>query len=178
MAGDLQISAFEIGHCLGALSDGVLAELTRKDQAHSGLDLTGSHGGLLRVARDGACLGGDLLEQVVGEPIEDAHGVPADCGLRSHLLQYTEDVRFEARPCGGDLSGAFGLAGWATTSTGSFGGGGVPGGSGGSFLALWAAAAIAVASAYLFCQRVQPIRYIVPYCLNNNNKQQRTHIKH
>ena len=132
MAGDLAISASEVGHGLGALRDGMLAELAWKDQAHGSLDLTGGHGALPGVARDGASLAGDPLEQVVDERVEDADGVLADYSLRRHLLQYTEDVRFEAGPHSGVLSGSFGRASWTTTSTGSFGGRGVLGGS--SFL--------------------------------------------
>ena len=43
------LSRGELGDGLGALRDGMLGQLAREDQAHSGLDLTGGDGGLLGV---------------------------------------------------------------------------------------------------------------------------------
>ncbi len=41
----------ELCNSLGSLGDGVLGELTRKDESDSSLDLTGRQGGLLVIAR-------------------------------------------------------------------------------------------------------------------------------
>ena len=43
----------------------MLGELTGEDEAHSGLDLARSHGGLLVVTSKVLCLSGDLVEDIL-----------------------------------------------------------------------------------------------------------------
>ena len=62
-----------------------------KDQADSCLDFPRSHCGLLVVAGQGGRLGGDLLEDVVDERVQDGHGLGADAGVRVHLLQHLHE---------------------------------------------------------------------------------------
>ncbi|KAL5656562.1 hypothetical protein ACJX0J_035881, partial [Zea mays] len=52
----------KLGNRLGPFGDGVLGELAGEDEAHRGLDLPGGDGGLLVVAGELGCLGGELLE--------------------------------------------------------------------------------------------------------------------
>ena len=92
---NLQISDTEQGDSLGALRDGMLAELTREKQTHSSLDLTRRQGGLLGVAGDLTSLSSDLLEQVVYERVENADRVLADFARWRHLLQDPVNVRLE-----------------------------------------------------------------------------------
>jgi hypothetical protein len=75
----------ELGDGLGALRHGVLGQLPGQDEAHRRLDLARGHGGLLVVARQLGGLGGDLLEDVVDEGVEDGHGLGADARVGVHL---------------------------------------------------------------------------------------------
>jgi hypothetical protein len=70
----------------------VLGELAGEDEAHRGLDLPGGDGGLLVVAGELGCLGGELLEDVVDEGVHDGHGLGRDANVRVHLLEHLEDV--------------------------------------------------------------------------------------
>ena len=63
----------------------MLGQLPRQDEAHRRLDLTRGHGGLLVVAGQLGGLGGDLLEDVVDERVQDGHGLGADARVRVHL---------------------------------------------------------------------------------------------
>ena len=87
-----RLSAGELGHGLGALGHGVLGELTREHEAHSGLDLAGGDGGLLVVAGQLGGLAGDLLEQVINERVHDRHSLGGDTGVGVHLLEHLVDV--------------------------------------------------------------------------------------
>merc|ERR1719396_323058 len=80
-------SGAELGDGLGALSDGVLGELTGEEEADGSLDLAGGEGVLLVVADEAGALGGDLLEDIVDEGVHDAHGSLGDAGLGVHLLE-------------------------------------------------------------------------------------------
>ena len=53
-----------LGDGLGTFGHGVLGELTREDEAHRGLDLSGRDGGLLVVGSELRGLGSDALEDV------------------------------------------------------------------------------------------------------------------
>merc|ERR1719436_2082983 len=85
-------SGRELGDSLGALSDGVLGELTGEEEADGSLDLAGGEGVLLVVADETGRLGGDLLEDIVDERVHDAHGSLGDAGLWVHLLENSVDV--------------------------------------------------------------------------------------
>ena len=116
-------SGAELGDGLGALSDGVLGELTGEEEADGSLDLAGGEGVLLVVADETGRLGGDLLEDIVDEGVHDAHGLLADAGLGVHLLEDTVDVDGESLgspSLGGSLLGG-GLAGSGSFSGGSLG---------------------------------------------------------
>jgi hypothetical protein len=83
----------------------VLGKLTRQDQTDSarelaaeeamrdwgenvrGLDLARRDGGLLVVGSELGGLGGDALEDVVDERVEDAHGAVGDTGVGVDLLE-------------------------------------------------------------------------------------------
>ena len=54
---------------LDALRDGVFGQLTRKDEADSGLDLPGRNGGPLVVAGQAGGLTGKALEHIVDEHV-------------------------------------------------------------------------------------------------------------
>ena len=89
--GDL-LGAGVLGDSLGSLRDSVLGELTRQQEPHRGLDLTGGDGGPLVVVSQTAGLGGDPLEQVVDERVHDGHGLGGDASVRVNLLQHLVDV--------------------------------------------------------------------------------------
>ena len=118
-----EYSGAELGDGLGALSDGVLGELTGEEEADGGLDLAGGEGVLLVVADETGRLGGDLLEDVVDEGVHDAHGLLGDAGLGVHLLEDTVDVDGEglgSSSLGGSLLGD-GFAGSGGFTRGSLG---------------------------------------------------------
>ena len=81
-----------LGDSLGALGDGVLGELTREEEADSGLDLTGGESLGLVVASELATLLGDLGLDVVDEGVHDGHGLLGDASVRVDLLEDLEDV--------------------------------------------------------------------------------------
>ena len=85
MLGASSLGGGELGHSLGALRHGVIGQLPREDEAHRRLDLAGGHGGLLVVASQLGGLGGDLLENVVDEGVQDGHGLGADARVGVHL---------------------------------------------------------------------------------------------
>ena len=90
--GRIKYSGAELGDGLGALSDGVLGELTGKEESDGSLDLSGGESVLLVVADEAGRLGGDLLEDVVDERVHDAHGSLGDAGLGVDLLEDAVDV--------------------------------------------------------------------------------------
>jgi len=74
------------------LRPGVLGELTRERQAHSGQDISGREGGLLVVTSQARSLAGDSLEDVVHERVHDRHTLLGDTSLGVDLLQHLVDV--------------------------------------------------------------------------------------
>ena len=106
-------SGAELGDSLGALSDGVLGELTGEEEADGSLDLAGGEGVLLVVADELGGLKSDLLEDVVDERVHDAHGSLGDTGVGVDLLEDSVDVHREglataAAGSGGSLAGSLG----------------------------------------------------------------------
>ena len=117
---DASHSGRELGDSLGALSDGVLGELTGKEESDGSLDLAGGEGVLLVVADESGGLGGDLLEDVVDERVHDAHGSLGDTGLGVDLLEDSVDVDGEGLGSSA-LGGFLGLRGLSLGDGGSSG---------------------------------------------------------
>lgn len=63
----------------------MLGQLPGQDEAHRRLDLARGHGGLLVVASQLGGLGGNLLEDVVDEGVQDGHGLGADTCVGVYL---------------------------------------------------------------------------------------------
>ena len=79
-------------HRLGSFRDGVLGELTRKDQPDGRLNLASSDAVILLVAvSQMAGLGSEPLEHVVHEGIHDGHRLPGNLGVGMNLLQDSVD---------------------------------------------------------------------------------------
>ena len=72
---------------LRALRDGVFGKLTREDETDRGLDLAGRNGRLLVVGGELGGLGGNALEDVVDERVQDRHGTVGDTGVGVDLLE-------------------------------------------------------------------------------------------
>ena len=106
-----RLSTGELGDSLGALRHGVLGQLAGQNEAHGGLDLPGGHGGLLVVPGQGGGLGGDLLEDVVDEAVQDGHGLGRDAGVGVDLLQHLVDVDLVGLRLAGRLPGLAGALG-------------------------------------------------------------------
>ena len=70
----------------------MLGQLARQDEAHSGLDLAGSHSGLLVVAGQLRRLSGNLLEDVSDEGVQDGDGTGGDTSVRVHLSHNKEQL--------------------------------------------------------------------------------------
>jgi len=81
-----------LGDGLGALRDGVLRELTGKEEADGSLDLARREGVPLVVASKAGGLNGNALEDIVDERVHDGHGAVGDTSLGVDLLQNTVDV--------------------------------------------------------------------------------------
>ena len=88
----LLVGGLVLGNSLGSLRDGVLDELTRKDELDCGLDLTGGDGGLLVAVSKTAGLGSDPLKQILGHGVEDARGLGMETSVGVDLLQNPLDV--------------------------------------------------------------------------------------
>ena len=86
------LSTGVLGDGLGSLRNGVLGELTWKDESDGGLDFSGGDGRLLVVPGELGGLPGDLLEDVVDEGVHDAHGLGGDSGVGVNLLENLVDV--------------------------------------------------------------------------------------
>ena len=71
-----------LGDGLGALRDGVLGELTGKEEADGGLDLPRGDGLPVVVAGEADGLGGELLEDIGNERVHDGHGLKESEALR------------------------------------------------------------------------------------------------
>ena len=86
------LGAGVLGDGLGALTDGVLGQLSGEEETDGGLDLSGGDGGPAVVVSQTASLGGDTLEDVVDEGVHDAHGLAGDTSVGVNLLQHLVDV--------------------------------------------------------------------------------------
>ena len=82
-----------LGHRLGSFRDGVLGELTRKDQPDSRLNLASRDAVILLVTvSQMAGLGSKPLEHVVQEGIHHGHRLHGHLGVWMNRLQHTVDV--------------------------------------------------------------------------------------
>jgi hypothetical protein len=120
---------------LGTLRDGVLGQLSGKDQSTSSLDLSRRDGGSVVVDGQLGSLGGDSLENVGDERVQDGHGLVGDTSVGVDLLEDLVDVgRVGFDPSLGSLLllagflGGSGLLGRSLGGSGSLGGRGLGGG--------------------------------------------------
>ena len=81
-----------LGDGLGALRDGVLGQLTGKEQPNGGLDFPGGDGGPLVVVGQTGSFSGDSLENVIDERVHDGHGLGGNTGIGVNLLEHLVDV--------------------------------------------------------------------------------------
>ena len=70
----------------------MLGELSRKEESHGSLDLSGGESVLLVVSNELGRLGGNLLEDIVDERVHDGHGFLGDSSLWVNLLENSVDV--------------------------------------------------------------------------------------
>ena len=92
------LAAGVLGDGLGALTHGVLGQLSGQKQTDSGLDFSAGDGGSLVVVGKPGGLGGDSLEDVVDERVHDGHGLAGDSSVGMYLLQHLVDVDGVALP--------------------------------------------------------------------------------
>ena len=81
-----------LGDGLGSLRDGVLGQLSGKDQTDGGLDFPAGDGGTLVVVGKTGSFTGDSLKDVVDKGVHDAHGLAGDTSVGVDLLQDLVDV--------------------------------------------------------------------------------------
>lgn len=86
------LAAGVLGDGLGALTDGVLGQLTGEEEADRGLDLPTGDGGALVVVGQSGSFSGDSLKDIVDEAVHDRHGLAADASVGVHLLEHLVDV--------------------------------------------------------------------------------------
>ena len=85
-------SGGEFGDGFGSLRDGVLGELSWKDESDSRLDFSGGEGGSLVVLDELGGFTGEFTEDVVDEGVHDGHGSLGDTGLWVNLLEDSVDI--------------------------------------------------------------------------------------
>ena len=81
------LGAGVLGDGLGALTDGVLGQLSREKQTHGSLDFSAGDGGSPVVVGKTAGLGSDSLKDIVDKAVHDGHGLAGDPSVRVDLLQ-------------------------------------------------------------------------------------------
>ena len=108
-------SGGEFGDGFGTLRDGVLGELSWKDESDSRLDFSGGEGGSLVVLDELGGFTGEFTEDVVDEGVHDGHGSLGDTGLWVNLLQDSVDVDGEGL-CSLLMSSDWSLLGWGVSS--------------------------------------------------------------
>jgi hypothetical protein len=96
MASQDALGRGELGHSLGSLGNSVLGKLSWENQTHSSLNLTGGQGWLLVHTGQLGSLGGNLLELVGDERVQNSHGLGGNTSVWVHLLQNLEDVELVA----------------------------------------------------------------------------------
>ena len=86
------LGAGVLGDSLGSLRDGVLGQLSGKDQTDGGLDFPAGDGGTLVVVGKTGSFTGNSLKDVVDERIHDAHSLAGHTSVWMDLLQHLVDV--------------------------------------------------------------------------------------
>lgn len=81
-----------LGDSLGTLRDGVLGELSGKDQTDSSLDLSGGDGVTTVDAGKTTRLVGNALKDIVDEGVHDDHGALGDTSVGVDLTEDLVDV--------------------------------------------------------------------------------------
>jgi len=89
---DCSSSGGEFGDGFGSLRDGVLGELSWKDESDSRLDFSGGEGGSLVVLDELGGFTGEFTEDIVDEGVHDGHGSLGDTGLWVNLLEDSVDI--------------------------------------------------------------------------------------
>lgn len=127
----LESSAAVLGDGLGSLADGVLGELTWKEESDGSLDLSAGEGVLSVVSHELGGLEGDLLEDILDEGVHDVHASLGNASLGVDLLEDSVDVHGEGLGSLSSSVGSTSLLAWSGSSLGNLGGWGSLGGSGG-----------------------------------------------
>ena len=70
-----RLTGCELSDSLGALRHSMLGKLSRQDEPDSSLDLTGCDCWLLVIASQLGGFGGDFVEDIVDEGVQDRHGL-------------------------------------------------------------------------------------------------------
>ena len=81
---------------LGGFGDGVLGEVSGELEADGGLDFSGAHGGLLVGAGKSGGLGGDLVEHILDEGVQDLDRLGGEGETLLGVLVDAVDVGVEA----------------------------------------------------------------------------------
>ena len=95
----------EFGNGLGSLRDGMLGELSWKEESDGGLDLSGGESVLFVISDELGGLMGNLLIDVVDEGVHDGHGSLGDTSVWVNLLEDSVDID-------GEGLGSLGLLLW------------------------------------------------------------------
>ena len=82
---------------LGGFRDGVLGEVSGELEADGGLDFSGADGGLLVGASKSGSLGGDLVEHILDEGVQDLDRLGGEGKTLLGVLVDAVDVGVEAR---------------------------------------------------------------------------------
>ena len=85
-------SGGEFGDGFGTLRDGVLGELSWKDESDSRLDFSGGESMFLVVLDKFGGFTGEFTEDIVDEGVHDGHGSLGDTGLWVNLLEDSVDI--------------------------------------------------------------------------------------
>ena len=86
------LGAGVFGDSLGSLRDSMLGKLSREEEPHRGLDLTGGDGRPLVVVGKTAGLSSNTLKEVINKGVHDGHGLGGDTSIRVDLLENLVDV--------------------------------------------------------------------------------------
>ena len=86
------LAAGVLGHCLGALADGVFGQLTRQQQSNRCLDLARTDGASFVVVSETRGFTGNSLEDIIHKGVHDAHGLARDTSVGMNLSEDLVDV--------------------------------------------------------------------------------------
>ena len=86
------LGAGVFGDSLGSLRDSMLGKLSREEEPHRGLDLTGGDGGPLVVVSETAGFSCNTLEEIIDKGVHDRHGLGGDSSVWVNLLQNLQAI--------------------------------------------------------------------------------------